>query len=148
MTGRAAGNSNLTSSISECRSSASFLSVCRLFASITRTVSTWYVRVAHGIRVFCGAHSSARRSQTLADALANITSTSGDRDMFLRSFWEAQMHAYEHAAGWVSPPPVLRGRGKRDDAKVRHDTSVRADLLEFQDRAVSTVGSLLLRAIC
>jgi hypothetical protein len=21
--------------------------------------------------------------------------------MFLRAFWEAQMHAYEHAAGWV-----------------------------------------------
>jgi hypothetical protein len=68
----------------------------------------------------------------LADALANITSTGGDRDMFLRAFWEAQMHAYEHAAGWVS-----RGTMILDDVDRKKLTSPRvlndSDLLELQD---------------
>lgn len=39
-------------------------------------------------------------SQTMDDALANIT-TDGDRDTFLREFWESQFHAYEQGAGWI-----------------------------------------------
>lgn len=47
--------------------------------------------------------------------------------MFLRAFWEAQMHAYEHAAGWV------RLRFADHPQLTLADTIYlpRADLLEF-----------------
>jgi hypothetical protein len=56
--------------------------------------------------------------------------------MFLRAFWEAQMHAYEHAAGWVSHGARMLNivdKRKLTFLRVLHDT----DLLELQDGAVS-----------
>jgi hypothetical protein len=52
--------------------------------------------------------------------------------MFLRAFWEAQMHAYEHAAGWVSRGTMILDdvdRKKLTSSRVLNDT----DLLELQD---------------
>lgn len=47
--------------------------------------------------------------------------------MFLRAFWEAQMHAYEHAAGWVSSILTDRGQSTLTDTASTHV----ADLLEL-----------------